>query len=231
MIILLFFIRSKTSTQKTKTKNPSSDFCRVWFFRSDRSRSTVRVNRRAQLCMCARRPTARVDRAPYSALCLFGSTGRSTLVPQQSYFWLLMVDRPGRPVGVIFSDRLQQLYFLTDFFIGFSPQRICEAVFKSFPTPINRRSFQHDKITITSIENHIFTKFASFPLEKISLKSQNFHTPIWSLYLYFSLDFALHNPKILHLHIGYRIVLSLSLIHIWRCRRSTLCRSRWSPYH
>ena len=29
----------------------------------------------------------------------------------------------------------------------------------------------------------------------------------------------------------YPIVLSLSLIHIWRCRRSTLCRSRWSPYH
>ena len=26
-------------------------------------------------------------------------------------------------------------------------------------------------------------------------------------------------------------LLPLSLIHIWRCRRSTLCRSRWSPYH
>ena len=26
-------------------------------------------------------------------------------------------------------------------------------------------------------------------------------------------------------------ILNLSLIHIWRCRRSTLCRSRWSPYH
>ena len=26
-------------------------------------------------------------------------------------------------------------------------------------------------------------------------------------------------------------LLFLSLIHIWRCRRSTLCRSRWSPYH
>eukprot|EP00826_Nyctotherus_ovalis_P044671 TRINITY_DN4840_c0_g1_i3.p2 TRINITY_DN4840_c0_g1~~TRINITY_DN4840_c0_g1_i3.p2 ORF type:complete len:112 (-),score=28.67 TRINITY_DN4840_c0_g1_i3:20-355(-) len=25
--------------------------------------------------------------------------------------------------------------------------------------------------------------------------------------------------------------LLLSLIHICRCRRSTLCRSRWSPYH
>ena len=28
-----------------------------------------------------------------------------------------------------------------------------------------------------------------------------------------------------------RISFNLSLIHIWRCRRSTLCRSRWSPYH
>ena len=27
------------------------------------------------------------------------------------------------------------------------------------------------------------------------------------------------------------IIEVLSLIHIWRCRRSTLCRSRWSPYH
>ena len=25
--------------------------------------------------------------------------------------------------------------------------------------------------------------------------------------------------------------LYLSLIHIWRCRRDVLCRSRWSPYH
>ena len=30
---------------------------------------------------------------------------------------------------------------------------------------------------------------------------------------------------------GNRYVYYLSLIHIWRCRRSTLCRSRWSPYH
>ena len=26
-------------------------------------------------------------------------------------------------------------------------------------------------------------------------------------------------------------VLKLSLIHIWRCRRYAVCRSRWSPYH
>ena len=25
--------------------------------------------------------------------------------------------------------------------------------------------------------------------------------------------------------------IDLSLIHIWRCRRSYACRSRWSPYH
>ena len=29
----------------------------------------------------------------------------------------------------------------------------------------------------------------------------------------------------------FSAVRGLSLIHIWRCRRSTLCRSRWSPYH
>ena len=35
-----------------------------------------------------------------------------------------------------------------------------------------------------------------------------------------------------HLHL-FLIFLDyeLSLIHIWRCRRSYLCRSRWSPYH
>eukprot|EP00826_Nyctotherus_ovalis_P016995 TRINITY_DN14965_c0_g1_i2.p1 TRINITY_DN14965_c0_g1~~TRINITY_DN14965_c0_g1_i2.p1 ORF type:complete len:109 (+),score=12.52 TRINITY_DN14965_c0_g1_i2:49-375(+) len=27
------------------------------------------------------------------------------------------------------------------------------------------------------------------------------------------------------------LIIQLSLIHICRCRRSTLCRSRWSPYH
>ena len=26
-------------------------------------------------------------------------------------------------------------------------------------------------------------------------------------------------------------ILQLSLIHIWRCRRYAVCRSRWSPYH
>ena len=26
-------------------------------------------------------------------------------------------------------------------------------------------------------------------------------------------------------------MINLSLIHIWRCRRSYACRSRWSPYH
>ena len=30
---------------------------------------------------------------------------------------------------------------------------------------------------------------------------------------------------------GVRAVVKLSLIHIWRCRRSYACRSRWSPYH
>ena len=28
-----------------------------------------------------------------------------------------------------------------------------------------------------------------------------------------------------------RLLVKLSLIHIWRCRRYAVCRSRWSPYH
>ena len=32
------------------------------------------------------------------------------------------------------------------------------------------------------------------------------------------------------LHVANHVVY-LSLIHIWRCRRSYACRSRWSPYH
>ena len=30
---------------------------------------------------------------------------------------------------------------------------------------------------------------------------------------------------------GKALLLWLSLIHIWRCRRYAVCRSRWSPYH
>ena len=34
------------------------------------------------------------------------------------------------------------------------------------------------------------------------------------------------------IHLGQSAAeLSLSLIHIWRCRRIERCRSRWSPYH
>eukprot|EP00826_Nyctotherus_ovalis_P017909 TRINITY_DN15300_c0_g1_i1.p2 TRINITY_DN15300_c0_g1~~TRINITY_DN15300_c0_g1_i1.p2 ORF type:complete len:100 (-),score=2.79 TRINITY_DN15300_c0_g1_i1:17-316(-) len=32
-------------------------------------------------------------------------------------------------------------------------------------------------------------------------------------------------------HVKLILEILLSLIHICRCRRSTLCRSRWSPYH
>ena len=29
----------------------------------------------------------------------------------------------------------------------------------------------------------------------------------------------------------FAVIVRLSLIHIWRCRRIERCRSRWSPYH
>ena len=148
------FIRSKTSTQKTKTKNPSSGFCRVWFFRSDRSRSTVRVDRRAQIVhVHVGRPLGSTGHLAVLSVCL-GRPGRSTVVPQRSKIWPLAVDRPGRPAAVRNSDRLQQLYFLTDF-VGISPQRISLAVLPCFSTPINSGSLQHDKTPIFHNNFHI----------------------------------------------------------------------------
>ena len=39
------------------------------------------------------------------------------------------------------------------------------------------------------------------------------------------------NPATPRAQFSFPVAGGLSLIHIWRCRRSTLCRSRWSPYH
>ena len=52
-----------------------------------------------------------------------------------------------------------------------------------------------------------------------------FFRPKWGLILH------CHRAKWWQ-HLANRMLakVSLSLIHIWRCRRSTLCRSRWSPY-
>ena len=41
--------------------------------------------------------------------------------------------------------------------------------------------------------------------------------------------FTFHCNK--HRLILYLLCFFLSLIHIWRCRRYAVCRSRWSPYH
>ena len=39
------------------------------------------------------------------------------------------------------------------------------------------------------------------------------------------------NLRLLSTKVLQGSVATLSLIHIWRCRRSYACRSRWSPYH
>ena len=78
--------------------------------------------------------------------------------------------------------------------------------------------FLHNRVIHTSpavpkYNNHYFTDQKWPPLMKLTytcLKS-----PVLGQWLKFS----------------QCLCLFLSLIHIWRCRRSTLCRSRWSPYH
>ena len=89
-------------------------FCRLCINRSDRVRSTDPVDRRARLCKCARRPTARADRALVSALCLFRSTESADRFPP-TVRNMTVGGRPARSTGscqkvwqtptALFSDR------------------------------------------------------------------------------------------------------------------------------
>ena len=52
---------------------------------------------------------------------------------------------------------------------------------------------------------------------------------LWSFWL--QKRSKLEKFRTFHALILDQSVSQLSLIHIWRCRRSYACRSRWSPYH
>ena len=116
-----------------------------------------------------------------------------------------------------------------------------------------RRGRQYAQIRQRDLWNSSPGKFGAplnfaFALRPMGRKISNQHyaSLVWSIDLKFSTLVDGHNTHkrngqifeirplenlaplwILRLHYGQW----LSLIHIWRCRRSTLCRSRWSPYH
>ena len=75
-----------------------------------------------------------------------------------------------------------------------------------------------------SLEEKKLTFFLTFSLTDILPNPNHTHTKKVVLYKMLERKFR---RKIYY----YSIYYNLSLIHIWRCRRSTLCRSRWSPYH
>ena len=52
-----------------------------------------------------------------------------------------------------------------------------------------------------------------------------------AFFLSFSVFFGATFGLFLVPKLGLGVFFDLSLIHIWRCRRSYACRSRWSPYH
>ena len=68
--------------------------------------------------------------------------------------------------------------------------------------------------TLFAIAVH-FSKFCQYSLETV------FFEPVQVLYQSFVSTAKWHITSPVY----------LSLIHIWRCRRSYACRSRWSPYH
>ena len=68
----------------------------------------------------------------------------------------------------------------------------------------------------------------SWLLPKVpSFRYKRFCIPAFDIKGSFSLSIWIRHANVQ----GKNKCTHLSLIHIWRCRRSTLCRSRWSPYH
>ena len=109
------FTKSLIQNQKTKTNRPSFRFLQVLIFQNlqepvDRPGRPTCTN-----CVCARRPTARVDRTPCSLLCLFGSTGAVDRSPP-TVKNMTVGDRRARSTGscqkfwqtptALFSDRI-----------------------------------------------------------------------------------------------------------------------------
>ena len=67
-------------------------------------------------------------------------------------------------------------------------------------------------------------------LEKYRPRSGNRSIICWNVVV--SAQHACVRSQITVYHgIHYCAPATLSLIHIWRCRRYAVCRSRWSPYH
>ena len=78
-------------------------------------------------------------------------------------------------------------------------------------------------------------KFCDYILDDYISPDAQFPPLIWAQYS-LSLDRIMNSCESFTQNLtvcctAHTPIPSLSLIHIWRCRRSTLCRSRWSPYH
>mgnify|MGYP003691807323 CR=1 FL=1 len=81
-------------------------------------------------------------------------------------------------------------------------------------------------ISIFAFEDWCNSVLATFD----DLISKDFRIVTFNMFLFWTLCIDQPAPKFWN----YRLVLIaslLSLIHIWRCRRYAVCRSRWSPYH
>ena len=88
----------------------------------------------------------------------------------------------------------------------------------------------------TTFCSSLFVTKSLFSFKKI--KQQRLGLWIFLLSLLFAVQSWLYVEAVKYMSVGLASVvlftyplLTLSLIHIWRCRRIERCRSRWSPYH
>ena len=102
---------------------------------------------------------------------------------------------------------------------------ICERVIYDFTVCCSH-------FIVSTTECYGYWMLLQFMIVAVALYSCNINLcfMVWQ-YVNQIQNFATFGVKLYSEFGAVLVVWILSLIHIWRCRRSTLCRSRWSPYH
>ena len=82
------------------------------------------------------------------------------------------------------------------------------------------KSYQRSFCLVSTIASTIFCHGATILSKSFHIFCKLLQATRWTVMCVVLLQLASTGPHF-----------RLSLIHIWRCRRYSLCRSRWSPYH
>ena len=150
---------------------------------------------------------------------------RNSIYIWRSWWWYVVSQRlkskmhEHKTASICTIFCVNKLYELNYIYVG-----ICSPTPPLQPIPQNSRNCFHILSYCFRLASFVnCTKMSSSETMVDILVAAAVYTQLWVLYKVIWLSWSA-GSQLYYVHM-------LSLIHIWRCRRSTLCRSRWSPYH